>query len=218
MKTQVCYDPNNPSRAVTEEQSVGACGLMLAAKRPVAPPTSSEGVQNKRSKAGNDAATSTSITSLIESEPASDSPARQLLPSIYLLRVEESFPALHVALPAAAAVGLRLRSGVVPAVWSRWHVSRTTSDAQGSITRAARAMPWQHAFSAGRRSHDSAELWTSEADLTMAHDVWVRVITLTLTRSHCIARPSHAVATLITAPSSLLPTDRIESGTFCGTG
>ena len=138
--------------------------------------------------------------------------------TIYLLRVEESFPALHVALPAAAAVGLRLRSGVVPAVWSRWHVSRTTSDAQGSITRAARAMPWQHAFSAGRRSHDSAELWTIEADLTMAHDIWVRVITLTLTRSHCIARPSHAVATLITAPSSLLPTDRIESGTFCGTG
>ena len=136
----------------------------------------------------------------------------------YLLRVEESFPALHVALPAAAAVGLRLRSGVAPAVWSRWHVSRTTSGAQGSITQAARAMPWQHAFSAGRRSHDSAELWTSEADLTMAHDVWVRVITLTLTRSHCIARPSHAVATLITAPSSLLPTDRIESGTFCGTG
>ena len=77
MKTQVSYDPSNPSRAVTEEQSVGACGLMLAAKRPVAPPTSSEGVQNKRSKAGNDAATSTSITSLIES----DSPARQLLPS-----------------------------------------------------------------------------------------------------------------------------------------
>ena len=94
----------------------------------------------------------------------------------YLLRVEESFPTLHVALPAAAAVGLRLRSEVVPAVWSRWHVSRTTSDAQGSITRAARAMPWQHAFSAGRRSHDSAELWTSEADLAMAHGVWVRVI------------------------------------------
>ena len=143
----------------------------------------------------------------------------------YLLRVEESFPTLLgqgygllVALPAAAAVGLRLRSGVVPAVCSRWHVSRTTSDAQGSITRAARAMSWQHAFSAGRRSHGSAELWTSEADLTMAHDVWVRVITLTLTRSHCIARPSHAVATLITAPSSLLPTDRIESGTFRGTG
>ena len=136
----------------------------------------------------------------------------------YLLRVEESFPALHVALPAAAAVGLRLRSGVVPAVWSRWHVSRTTSGAQGSITQAARAMPWQHAFSAGRRSHDSAELWTSEADLAMAHDVWVRVITLTLTRSHCIACPSHAVATLITAPSPLLPTDRIESGTFRGTG
>ena len=136
----------------------------------------------------------------------------------YLLRVEESFPTLQVALPAAAAVGLRLRSGVVTAVCSRWHVSRTTSDAQGSITRAARAMSWQHAFSAGRRSHGSAELWTSEADLTMAHDVWVRVITLTLTRSHCIARPSHAVATLITAPSSLLPTDRIKSGTFRGTG
>ena len=84
------------------------------------------------------------------------------------LSVEEPVPALHVALPAAAAVGLRLRSGVVPAAWSRWHVSRTTSDAQGSITRAARAMPWQHAFSAGRRSHGSAELWTSEADLTMA--------------------------------------------------
>ena len=96
-------------------------------------------------------------------------------------------------------------------------MSRATSDAQGSTTRAARAMPWQHAFSAGRRSHDSAELWTSEAGLTMAHDVWVRVITLTLTRSHCIARPSQAVATLITAPSSLLPTDRIVSGTFRGT-
>ena len=81
MKTQVCYDPSNPSRAVTMEQSVGAAGVMLAAKRPVVPPTSGEGIQNKRSKAGNDAATSTSITSLIESDPASDSFARQLLPS-----------------------------------------------------------------------------------------------------------------------------------------
>ena len=60
---------------------MGACGLMLAAKRPVALPTSPESVQSKRSKAGNDAATSTSITSLLESDTASDSPARQLLPS-----------------------------------------------------------------------------------------------------------------------------------------
>ena len=81
MQTQVSYDPNNPSRAVTEQQSVGACGLMLAAKRPVALPTSPEGVQSKRNKAGNEAATSTSITSSIESDSASESPARLLLPS-----------------------------------------------------------------------------------------------------------------------------------------
>ena len=81
MKSQVCYDPNNPSRAVTEQQSVGACGLMLAAKRPFALPTSPESVQSKRSKAGNDAATSTSITSSIGSDSASESPARLLLPS-----------------------------------------------------------------------------------------------------------------------------------------
>ena len=54
---------------------------MLAAKRPVAPLTSSEGVQSKRSKAGNDAATSTSITSSIGSDSASESPVRLLLPS-----------------------------------------------------------------------------------------------------------------------------------------
>ena len=35
---------------------------------------------------------------------------------VYLFSVEESDPTLHVALPAAAAVGLRLSSGVVPAV------------------------------------------------------------------------------------------------------
>ena len=63
------------------EQSVGAAGVMLAAKRPVVPPTSGEGIQNKRSKAGKDAATSTCITPPIESNSASATRARQPLPS-----------------------------------------------------------------------------------------------------------------------------------------
>ena len=53
---------------------------MLAAKRPVSLPICDEGVQDKRSKAGNDSATSTSISPSIESGSASDSPARKLLP------------------------------------------------------------------------------------------------------------------------------------------
>ena len=54
---------------------------MLAAKRPVSLPVSGEGVQNKRSKAGNDSATSTSISPSIESGSASDSQTRKLLHS-----------------------------------------------------------------------------------------------------------------------------------------
>lgn len=53
---------------------------MLAAKRPVSLPVSREGVQNKRSKAGNDSVTSTWISPFIESGSASDSPTRKLLP------------------------------------------------------------------------------------------------------------------------------------------
>ena len=59
--------------------TVGRCfGLMIAAKRPIEPPSSPQGLQSKRSKADNDAASSTSITSSM-SNTASDSVARQFL-------------------------------------------------------------------------------------------------------------------------------------------
>ena len=59
--------------------TVGRCfGLMIAAKRPIEPPSSPQVLQSKRSKADNDAASSTSITSSM-SNTASDSVARQFL-------------------------------------------------------------------------------------------------------------------------------------------
>ena len=112
-----------------------------------------------------------------------------------LLRVEEALSPLQVALRAAAAVGRRQRSGVVPAVWSRWHTSRTTPGARDSTTRAARAMRRQPAFSgwpAQPRVSCSMDL---RGCLTTPQDVSTNGDEQ---RGHCIARPSHAVAALLT--------------------
>ena len=112
------------------------------------------------------------------------------------VRVEEALSPLQVALRAAAAVGRRQRSGVVPAVWSRWHTSTTTPGARDSTTRAARAMRRQPAFSgwpAQPRVSCSMDLrgcLTTPQDVSTDGDEQ---------RSHCIARPSHAVAALHTA-------------------
>ena len=111
-------------------------------------------------------------------------------------RFEEALSPLQVALRAAAAVGRRQRRRVVPAVWSRWHTSRTTPGARDSTTRAARAMRRQPAFSgwpAQPRVSCSMDLrgcLTTPQDVSTDGDEQ---------RSHCIARPSHAVAALLTA-------------------
>ena len=113
-----------------------------------------------------------------------------------LLRVEEPTSALQRAATPDAARARQQPSGVAAAVGGRRHTSEATSGAQSSTARAARTTLRKRG---SRRWAARGGVSCSMGCRSSQHDATARFCDGDEQRSHCIARPSDAVAALLTA-------------------